>query len=167
MSEPKKQLEQYFLELYQEYSDAIFRFCFFRCHGQREKALDITQETFVKTWDYLRSGKSIIQPKPFLYKVAKNLIINDGLKKKESSLDFLQNEGFDLGHDEKETWHLIIEGKRILGRLREIDEDYQEVIILRYIQDLSVKDIAAITGESENVISVRLHRGLKKLRELM
>ena len=38
---------------------------------------------------------------------------------------------------------------------------------MRYVDDLSIKEIAEITGETENNVSVRIHRGLEKLRELV
>ena len=54
-----------------------------------------------------------------------------------------------------------------MEELRQIDDKYSQAVIMRYIDDLSPEEIAQILGENKNVISVRIHRGLKKLKELM
>lgn len=59
------------------------------------------------------------------------------------------------------------DGSRALAILVELPDMYREVIAMRYVHDLSIREVAEATGVSENVISVRLHRGLKKLRALL
>ena len=49
----------------------------------------------------------------------------------------------------------------------ELDEAYREIVLMRFVEDLPPKDIARITGLSENVVSVRIHRGVEKLRTLL
>jgi RNA polymerase sigma factor (sigma-70 family) len=51
--------------------------------------------------------------------------------------------------------------------MNELDPMYREVLLLRYTEDLPPRDIARITGLTENVVSVRIHRGIKALREHM
>ena len=163
-----KSLEKRFLEAYEAHSDALFRHCYFRVYS-RERARDLTQETFTKTWDYLLQGKEIENLRAFLYQVATNLIIDESRKRKkqtELSLERLQEVGFDPGEDESGRLIARADGKMLLPLLSQIDSKYGEVIVMRYIDDLSPQEIAEVTGESENVISVRIHRGLKKLRKL-
>lgn len=59
------------------------------------------------------------------------------------------------------------DGERVLDRLNDLPELYREALTLRYVDGLSPKEISEIIGESENVVSVRVHRGLKKLKELL
>ncbi len=156
--------ERHFVDAYNSYGDAIFRFCFFRVYD-RERAKEIMQDVFMRTWDYQSRGNRIKNIRAFLYTTARNIIIDESRKQKDISLELLQNSGFepvdklDLAHlarqmDMLETIHLI-------------DEKYKEPIILRYIDGFSIKEIARLIGESENVISVRIHRGLKQLREIL
>lgn len=159
-------IEEKFLEVYEKYNDAIFRHCYFRIGYDREKAKDLTQETFAKTWNYLAQGKVIENSKAFLYKVATNLMINLHAKKKDLSLDKLQTAGFDPGFDNQESLHNFLVGQQLLKKLDQLDEKYSQAVAMRYVDDLSPKEIAEILGESENVVSVRIHRGLSKLREL-
>jgi|SRR3989344_3074138 len=160
-------IEAEFTKIYEEYADAIFKYCFFRANCNRELAKDLMQETFTKTWNYLARGKTIDNNKAFLYKVATNLIINFSQKKKDVSLDMLREEGFEPGFDDRESLDNFIAGKKALEMLDNLDPKYSEVILMRYIQDLLPKEIAEILGENSNVVSVRINRALKKLKELI
>ncbi|MFA6397223.1 MAG: RNA polymerase sigma factor [Candidatus Paceibacterota bacterium] len=154
---------------YEQYSDAIFRYCLFQT-SNREKAIDITQDTFIKTWEYLsRSEKEIENMRALLYKIAKNLIIDYRRKKKSESLDNLTEQGFDFSDEkndmyEKET---IFEGKQAFESINKLDEKYREVIMLRFVEDMEIKDIAKALNKSENNVSVRIHRGLEKLKNIL
>lgn len=152
-----------FSQAYDQYADAIFRHCFFRVRD-RQRARDLTQETFLKTWDYLASGHAVDNLRPFLYTVASNLIIDGSRKRTESSLEALQDEGFEPGAPDPQ--HDPIEAKELRALLDTINPKYREVIMMRYLDDLSVKDIAASLEISENLASVRLHNGIKELRKV-
>ncbi len=155
-----------FMKAYDEMSDAIFRHCWFKI-GDKEKAKDIMQDTFTKTWQYINQGSQVSNLKPFLYKVANNLIIDEYRKKKELSLDGLMAEGFEPGFDEIENTETAIDAKLVISTINQLDEKYREAVLMRYIDELSPKEIAEITGDSENNISVRIHRGLKQLQEIL
>jgi len=152
-----------FSDAYEEHKDAIFRHCYFRTFD-RELAKDLLQETFVKTWDYLRDGHDIDNMRAFLYKVATNLIINNARKAKSTSLEALQEAGFDPGEDDPETKRDWIEEKKVVTLLAKVDEPYRSAVTLRYVEGLQPAEIAEVLGVSANVISVRIHRGLKQLK---
>ena len=155
-----------FAKAYDELSDAIFRHCWFRI-GDREKAKDLMQETFTRSWQYITQGTTVNNLKSFLYRVANNLIIDEYRKKKELSLDGLMADGFEPGFNEIKTTEQAIDAKLALAVIDQLDEKYREAILMRYVDELSPKEIAEITGENENNISVRLHRGLKQLKEII
>lgn len=158
--------EEAYLEAYNAYNDAIFRYCLFET-SNRDVALDLTQDTFIKVWQYLSQGNQIENMRAFLYRVAGNLVIDYRRKKKATSLDALLDDGYDIGHDEKTKTIDSIDGRKILDLLQEIPEKYRDVIIMRFVEDLSIKEIASVTGETENNISVRIHRGLEKVKNLV
>ena len=62
-------------------------------------------------------------------------------------------------------YSFLLESKKKL--VFELDEKYQEAVMLRYIEELQPQEIAEIVDASVNTISVRIHRGLKKLRNLI
>lgn len=158
-----KHAKNQFLRAYDEYAQAIFRHCYFRVFN-RERAKELMQETFLRTWKYIGKGQKIDNLKAFLYRTANNLIIDESRKKKESSLDKLEEEGFEPALEGSEPQDFL-ELKRVLKALDKVDPKYRDVVSLRYLDDLSVKEIAQLINETENNVSVRLHRALQKLKE--
>jgi len=161
--DPKKE----FLEAYEKYADAIWRHCFFRLYNDRERALDIMQETFIKTWEYLARGNEIENIRAFLYRVATNLIIDSVRKKRTFSLDELTEQGFDPPDTSHRRIEADAEMAQISKLIEKLEPEYREVVVMRYIDDMSPKEIAGALGESENTVSVRVHRGIKKIREFL
>ncbi len=159
-------LNEQFMQAYDQFSDAIFRHCWFRI-GDREKAKDLMQDTFTKSWQYIADGGVVQNLKPFLYRVANNLIIDEYRKKKELSLDSLQTLGFDPGFDDRNRNDNRIDAKLAVSVVNQLDDKYKEVVLMRYIDDMSPSEIAEAVGESENNVSVRIHRGLKQLKEIL
>ncbi|MCF7865442.1 MAG: RNA polymerase sigma factor [Candidatus Pacebacteria bacterium] len=163
-------LQNKFLEAYNSYSEAIFRFCFFKLND-RELAKDLMQDTFAKVW--LTSSKQDIQIhniKALIYKIAGNLIIDEyrkrGRRDVVASLDVLHEDGFDPSFDDTDSVRNIIDGKEAINLISKIRDPYGESVLMRYVQDLSISEIAEITGETENTISVRIHRGISILKKL-
>lgn len=163
-------MQQIFIDAYQTHSDAIFRLCFFKL-SDREQAKDMMQETFTKAFIMASKEKApILNIKAFLYKIAGNMIIDEyrkrGRHQQSTSLDVLQEEGFDPSEDKTDSLISILDGKEAIDLISKIKEPYGEAVFMRYVQDLSLKEISEITGESENTISVRVHRGITILRTL-
>ncbi len=165
--------EERFLKAFEEYSDALFRHAFLRI-SDRERAVDVVHDTFTKVWTYVRNGHEIDQFRPFLYKVLNNLIIDEYRKAKEASLDALMEiDGIDegtfdeLSENTVESLAATLDGKKAFEMLEEMPDTYKEVIILKFVDGLGPKEIAVLLEESENVVSVRIHRGLKVLRQMI
>jgi len=176
MAETQKQidsenLEARFLKAFEEFNDALFRHAFLRV-SNRQKAIDLVHDTFTKTWSYLRGGYAIDNFRTFLYKVLNNLIIDEYRRRKESSLDaLLEIEGVDEGSFDDLQEHTVealavtIDGKRAFELLEQLPDQYREVLILRFVDQLGPREIRELIEETENVVSVRIHRGLKQLRQ--
>jgi RNA polymerase sigma-70 factor (ECF subfamily) len=126
----------------------------------------MVQETFMKTWLYLVKGGKIDLMKAFLYHILNNLIIDEYRKHKTSSLDDLQEKGFDPSTGNTDSLINFLDGKSAVKLIKRLPKMYQEVMCLRHLQDLSLKEISAITGQTKNAIAVKLHRGLEKLKQL-
>lgn len=162
--------ETRFLKAFEEYSDALFRHASLRIQN-REKAIDLVHDAFTKVWTYVRGGHEIDTFRPFLYKVLNNLIIDEYRRAKEISLDSLmEKEGVDEGSFEElsestvEALAATIDGRQAFALLETLPDEYREVIILRFVDQLGPREISELIEESENTISVRIHRGLKLLR---
>lgn len=157
-----KRQEERFILAFNSYSDALFRHALFRT-SNHQVALDLVQDAFMKTWNQIVLGESIENFQPYLYHVLNNLIIDFYRKKKSTSLDALADDGFDpVGTDASDIIHQA-EYRQVMNGLKELPASDRDVIIMRYVDGLQVKQIAALLGESQNAVSVRIHRALKKL----
>ncbi len=165
----KKKIAQTFEKIYEDESDSIFRFCLIRV-SNREQALDITQETFLRLWTTLQKEEDILNSRAFLFTVAHRLIIDWYRKKKSSSLDDVVSGEDKVSYDppdEKtiDTLWFGAEARFILDKIYELKPAHRHVVYLRFIEGLSPQDIGDILDISPNVASARINRGLKELRK--
>lgn len=159
------------MNIYSAQSDAVFRFCLIRTR-ERETALDITQETFLRFWKVIVKGDAIANERALLFTIARHLVIDWFRVKKSLSLEAMtENEeipevalpettGEGATELDKADARLIVE------KLEELDAPYREVVSLRFVEGLQPKEIAGIIGVSVNVVSVRIHRGIRALAKL-
>ena len=158
-----------FKKIYEEQSDGIFRFCLVRV-SNREQALDITQDTFLRLWKTLSEEKTVENSRAFLFAIAHNLIIDWYRKKKSISLDKMldyENTSFDV-LDEKTTDNINLgaEGRFLLEKINELSPTYRDPVYLRFVENLLPQEIAKILNISANVAGVRINRGLEELRQI-
>jgi RNA polymerase sigma-70 factor, ECF subfamily len=158
-------LEQEFRESFELHADALFKYCSFKV-SERELATDLVQETFMKTWVFLTEGGTVDSMKPFLFRTLRNLIIDHYRRKKSVSLDALTEDGFDPGVDETEELFDKLDGTRVKDLLRDLPQEYGDIIFMRYVENMSLDEIAMATGLTKNTATVRIHRGLQKLKKL-
>jgi RNA polymerase sigma-70 factor (ECF subfamily) len=161
-----EQKKEQFLAIYDTHSDAIFRFCALKV-STREVAQDITQDVFMRYWQSLRKNDEIKNDRAFLYTMARNLVIDWYRKKKESSLDVMTDAGIDFSGADRGSVTQQAEMKEVLRLIGQLDPDSRDVLLMRYMEGLSPKDIAMALNETPNVISVRLHRAVKKVQDLI
>ncbi len=156
-----------FGQLYDFYAPRIFRFIRLKV-GSQTLAEDLSSESFLRIWEYLQRGEREIEEsfQALLYKIARNLIID--YYKRKSSQEILMDDDF----KEFLEGQLIIDDTRlnedteaVHRALVNIKEEYQDVIIWYYVDELSVPQIAKIMDKSQGAIRVLIHRGLKALKE--
>jgi len=104
--------------------------------------------------------------KAFLYHVLNNLIVDEYRKRKTTSLDVLLEKGFEPSTGHPVGLFDILDGKAALLLIQRLPVAYQKIMRMRYVQDLSLKEMAIITGHSKNALAVQAHRGLEKLKLL-
>ena len=160
MEKPQK----IFSELYDQYVDKIYRFIFLKVSSQ-EVAQDLTSETFLRGWKVFRNPKDIENPPAFLYKIARNLVIDHYREKEQKSTISIEDLRIvDPRSNLEEKAILTSDLNTIKGALTNLKEDYQTVIIWHYLDDLSIPEIAKILEKPEGTIRVTLHRALKSLK---
>ena len=149
-----------------DYDRMLNSHAFLKVHD-RALSEDLVQDTFMKTWSYLVKGGKIEVMKAFLYHVLNNLIVDEYRKNKATSLDTLLEKGF-VEPNTGDSGRIVdfLDGKAATLLIQRLPEKYQKVMRMRYTQDLSLKEMSLITGQSKNSIAVQVHRGLSKLKLL-
>lgn len=167
--------EDRFLKAFDEYAEALFRHATVRL-SDRERAIELVHDAYTKAWGYIRNGHEVDAFRPFLYKILNNLIIDEYRNRKRgtASLDaILEEDGIDEGiFDElRDVSHeaLIdtLDAKQAIEVIYELPDVYRESIVLRFVDGLGPKEISVLIEENENVVSVRIHRGIKLLRDII
>lgn len=160
----QQKTEELFFEILKNYEDAIFRYLYFRVQD-RAIAMDLAQDTFTKVWMYLSRGKKIDYPEAFLYRSAKNTLIDFYKKSKSSSLDDLIDAGFEP--ETNKTVDEIFKNddiQTVKKMVDELNQEDQDVIFMRFAEEKPIEEIAKIYGKSINAMTVKIHRIIKKLR---
>lgn len=142
------------IDLEEQY-DKIYRYCYFKVN-QREIAEDITQETFLRfleSSDYVNTGKAM----QYLYTIARNLCIDEYRKPKTESLD--EETVDDYAED---TMITQISVKIALAQLDEMD---RELLLLRYVNEVSVSVICKLYGISRFAVYRRVSQATKNLKD--
>ena len=155
-----------FLPIYDLYHEAILRHCTWKSRDA-DVGRDLTQETFLRFYICLQRDTKILNPRAFLYRIAHNLFINHVLKKRAESLDQLMEKGFEPTIDPWHQTYSLLDAERPLQKLHSMPRHFKQVLTRRFIQGLGPAEIAAVTGESANTVSVRIFRGLRHLRGLL
>ena len=163
-----------FAKVYDLYIDKIFRFVYFKVSDQ-ELAQDFAADTFLKTWEYINSGKKVDNLNALIYRIARNLVIDYYRKKstKDVSLDSeileIQEEryGVSLGVQMVDQIDAKIDLEKLKARMMELKDEYRDVLILKHIEEFSIAEISAIIEKKPGAVRVTLHRATKALETLL
>ena len=141
----------------EEQYDKIYRYCYFKMYDD-QIAQEITQETFLR---FYKQGLNLGSDKelPYLYTIAKNLCIDHFRKRTVESLEEITEEVID---DPTED---LISNLTLRMTISKLPEDEQELIFLRYVNEVSITTICKITGLSRFAVYRKLSKSLKWLKE--
>ncbi len=141
----------------EEQYDKVYRYCYFKIYDD-QIAQDITQETFLR---FCKQGLNLGSDKelPYLYTIAKNLCIDHFRRRTTESLGGIIEEVID---DPTED---LIRNLTLRMTISKLSEDEQELIFLRYANEISITAICKITGLSRFAVYRKLSKSLKWLKE--
>jgi RNA polymerase sigma-70 factor, ECF subfamily len=176
LSRIRKKDEKAFNEIYDDYVDKIHRFIFYRVRDPKDGE-DLLQEVFFNLWKYLsgEEKRKVDHLKALIYQIAKNVIAAHYNKKYAREDRMIEVEHMENISDQdmaeaikepEENLDIKIGIEKIKEQLELLEnDDYREIIEMRFIDELSCGEIARILEKSEGTVRVLLHRALKKVRE--
>jgi len=158
-------LRKIFSQIYDKYIDKIYRFVFLKVNSE-EIAQDLTSETFLRGWESFKNGNKIENPQAFLYRIARNLVIDHYREKGRTQVVSAEFAPIvDPREDLEEKAILTSDVDRIKQVLVNLKEDYQNVIIWHYLDDLPIQEVAKMLDRTEEATRVLLSRALKTLKQ--
>ncbi|WP_110112000.1 RNA polymerase sigma factor SigW [Bacillus sp. CGMCC 1.16541] len=169
----KKGDQNAFAEVVEYYKDKVYQLCY-RMLGNREEAEDSAQETFIRAYVNIHSYDMNRKFSTWLYRIATNLCIDRIRKKKPDyylDAEVPGTEGLNmyskiaadqaLPEDELESLELQ---ELIQSEILKLPEKYRTVIVLKYVDELSLKEISDILDLPVGTVKTRIHRGREALR---
>ncbi|HRY77056.1 MAG TPA: RNA polymerase sigma factor [Candidatus Paceibacterota bacterium] len=150
--------------VYDNFLDRIYRFIYLKV-SNREEAQDLAQQAFMKAWEAINGFEDEGLPfSSWLYRIARNLVIDFyRVQKNNVSLD----EGIGIMHpdDLEERMFKSQKQEEIRKALRDLTDEQRDIIILRFVDDLSYKEIGKITKKNPAALRILQHRAINKLRK--
>lgn len=145
------------------YYDQIYKFCYWKTHSCVD-AQDITQDTFIRFMDAAQTYSDIENPRALLYTIAQHLCLNWLKKVPPDSLDELcQNQEPAVEDFSDRSVQKIV----LSTAITTLPDEQQEVLLLRYGQDLKVGEIAEILGLSRFQVMYRVRGALRQLKKVL
>lgn len=158
-----------FAKLYDQYGEKIYRFIYFKI-SDRDKAQDLTSEVFIKIFNYLvKEKKEIRYLRAFLYQTARNLVIDSyrASVKETLPIDEFAEESKEVEQEVEKDLDLKLNLNRLEDALKKIPDHYREVLVLRFIEELPVREVSKIIDQSEGNVRQLAFRGLKLLKKAL
>lgn len=146
------------MDLEEQY-DKIYRYCYFRLRN-RETAEDITQETFLRYFEKYNLNTTEKAVK-CLYTIARNLCIDEYRRKPLLSLEesFVQEQSAKDSDEEQ-----LLTGLAVRTALSKLERDEQELLLLKYVNEVSVSTIGQILGISRFAVYRKLMAASRKFK---
>jgi RNA polymerase sigma factor (sigma-70 family) len=165
---PAADTKSFFESLYQQYYAMVLQMSLGYMKGDRQLAMDITQEVFINVWNALPKFRQEALPKTWIYRITVNtclLYIRDNRKKQMTMLDeSLHDPTLADATGQAETLnetHAAL--YKAIGELAELDR----LIIMLVLEEIEYDEIAKITGINAINLRVKIHRIKKKMKELL
>ena len=160
-----EELRNNFSKIYDQYVTKIYRFIYLKVSSQ-EVAEDLSSEVFMRTWETYRSESTRIENiQAYLYQIARNIVADHYRTRKIKIVSVEETvEIIDEADTLQDQALVSMEMDRVQKALATIQDDYQNLIIWRYLDELSVPEIAQITGKTEENVRVGIHRALQALK---
>lgn len=167
-------MDNEFERLYETYHHSLFQFLFYMVRN-RQIAEELVQEVYIKVLNSYSSFKGDSSEKTWLYSIARHVGVDwirgqNRKKRKFLGLFELSEKEYQFRDENPLPDEIVMEKeemKEVYQMLGKCSLDQQQVIILRYIESLSISETATILGWTESKVKTTQHRAIKSLKELL
>ena len=159
---------EYFGQLYDHYMPKIYRYILFKV-SSRQETEDLTHEVFVSAWEKLGGYRSKGFPfSSWLYNIARNKVIDYyRTKKSHLSLENLDPDFFKVVGAVEKNIDVALDFSQVKTAMNQLSDDSQDVLIMKFVDDLSHREIAEAMDKSEGAVRLMQHRAIQNLKEIL
>jgi len=158
--------------LVEEYQDRLVRYLVYVL-GRRDGVDDLVQETWLRVMERGKSYDGRSRFEPWLFTVARHLAIDFLRRRREVSLD-AEDDGRPVVMapvSEMPSPFVLAarteDAERLAAALQGLQAMYREALVLRFMEDMSLQEIAAVANAPVPTVAARIYRGLATLRSQM
>ena len=154
--------------LYDHYQPKIYRFVVIKV-SRREEAEDLTHQVFLDAWTHMPGYQRMGFPfSSWLYRIARNKVIDHYRTKKDHlAIDDVDPEQFAAAAPGDAELDAAFTLERVRSAIAKLKPEYQDIIMMRFVEDLSLKETAHAMEKSEGAIKLMQHRAIKQLKQLL
>lgn len=159
---------EYFGLLYDHYLTPIYRFVFLKVSTKAETE-DLVHEIFLSAWKNIEDYDHLGFPfSSWLYQIARHKVI-DYYRTKKNNLDIenISEENLKVANVVESELDKSLDLNRVKDAIKQLGEDQQNVLIMRFIEDLSYSEISAVLDKSEGAIRLIQHRAIQNLKQII
>lgn len=159
-----------FGEIYDLYVKQVYRFIYFKV-SSAEQAEDLTSETFLKAWQYLKEKREVPHLRALLYSIARSVVIDHYRRTacERCNVAAEDERGNELTEVASEKFLRDVENKfdatRVMEKLHFLKDEYREVVVMKFLDQMTTGEIADALGKSASNVRVLLHRATKALTD--
>lgn len=157
-------LEMRLSKAYEDHAEELFRFAFYKV-DTKDLAEDLVAEAFLQLWQKMQH-EDIGNHRALLYTILRGRII-DHYRSRGRRINLTLEDAEDVVFEDSTEERLdeALDHARVLKHVHMLKDEYAEIILLHYVQDLSFSELSIILNETENNLRVRAHRALTKLKK--
>ena len=157
---------QAYAMLVEEYESPIYNLAY-RMTGNSADADDLTQETFIRAYKYLWRYDARRKFFTWLYTISFNIIKNHIKKNKIKTKQAAETDTLFPDRNNLSPETRLIEDQEISSLMLQVPYKLRSLLIMKYHQELSLEEIADVTGKSVSAVKMSIYRGLESLKKIM
>jgi RNA polymerase sigma-70 factor, ECF subfamily len=164
-----------FTEIYRLYVNKIYNYCYYRTYN-KELSEDITSDIFLKAIESFANNKYSYNENigllPWLYRIAHNAVIDNyksQSKKISINVDDVNNDLISdySSNDIDESLDLMEDIDKVKAIIKNFDDEIQSIIVLKYTEELSFREIAETLDLNESTVKMKFYRTLEYIKKLL
>lgn len=158
-----------FGELYDLYESRIYRYLVFKMPTQSD-AEDALSETFIRAWEYMQTTP-VENVSAFLYRIARTVCANFYRTRSRRPQEVEMEAGESVSETSEATVQeavaSVLSLETISALLPRLKDEYRDVVVMRFLDELSMREIGEALEKTEGAVRTQLHRALQALRDLL